>query len=111
MSIYSYIMETNMEKYKLEEDVVYTLTEFYKILADNTRIKIIYALTKKELCVNEISEIVDMSQTAVSYQLRILRGARLVKHRKDGKMVYYSIDDEHVSHIINNTIIHLEHGE
>lgn len=100
-----------MNKYILEEDLVYTLTEFYKILADNTRIKIIYALTKKELCVNEISDIVNMSQTAVSYQLRILRGARLVKYRKEGKMVFYSIDDEHVSQIINNTIIHLEHGE
>ena len=100
-----------MEKYKLEEDVVYTLTEFYKILADNTRIKIIYALTKKELCVNEISEIVDMSQTAVSYQLRILRGARLVKYRRDGKMIFYSIDDDHVSDIINTTIIHLGHEE
>ena len=100
-----------MEKYKLEEDVVYTLTEFYKILADNTRIKIIYALTKKELCVNEISEIVDMSQTAVSYQLRILRGARLVKYRREGKMIFYSIDDYHVSDIINTTIIHLGHEE
>ena len=61
-----------MNKYKLEEDLVYTLTEFYKILADNTRIKIIYALTKKDLCVNEISDIVNMSQTAVSYQLRLV---------------------------------------
>jgi DNA-binding transcriptional ArsR family regulator len=93
------------------QDLVYTLSEFYKIMADYTRMKIIYALTKKELCVGELSEIVNMSQTAVSYQLRILRGARLVKYRRDGKMIFYSIDDDHVSDIINTTIIHLGHEE
>ena len=93
------------------QDLVYTLSEFYKIMADYTRMKIIYALIEKELCVTEIAEIVNMSQTAVSYQLRILRGARVVKHRRDGKMIFYSIDDEHVSDIINTTITHLEHEE
>ena len=98
-------METN------NQDLVYTLSEFYKIMADYTRMKIIYALIEKELCVTEIAEIVNMSQTAVSYQLRILRGARVVKHRRDGKMIFYSIDDEHVSDIINTTVTHLEHEE
>ncbi|MBR6515567.1 MAG: winged helix-turn-helix transcriptional regulator [Bacilli bacterium] len=93
------------------QDLVYTLSEFYKIMADYTRMKIIYALIEKELCVTEIAEIVNMSQTAVSYQLRILRGARVVKHRRDGKMIFYSIDDEHVSDIINTTVTHLEHEE
>ncbi len=100
-----------MDKEQINNDLVYTLTEFYKIMADYTRMKIIYALTKKELCVGDIAEIVDMSQTAVSYQLRILRGARLVKYRRVGKMIFYSIDDEHVGDIINTTIMHLEHGE
>ena len=98
-------METN------NQDLVYTLSEFYKIMADYTRMKIIYALIEKELCVTEIAEIVNMSQTAVSYQLRILRGARVVKHRRDGKMIFYSIDDDHVSDIINITVTHLEHEE
>ena len=80
-------------------------------MADYTRMKIIYALIEKELCVTEIAEIVNMSQTAVSYQLRILRGARVVKHRRDGKMIFYSIDDDHVSDIINITVTHLEHEE
>ena len=93
------------------QDLVYTLSEFYKIMADYTRMKIIYALIEKELCVTEIAEIVNMSQTAVSYQLRILRGARVVKHRRDGKMIFYSIDDDHVSDIINTTVTHLEHEE
>lgn len=93
------------------QDVVYTLSEFYKIMADYTRMKIIYALIEKELCVTEIAEIVNMSQTAVSYQLRILRGARVVKYRREGKMIFYSIDDDHVSDIINITVTHLEHEE
>ena len=93
------------------QDLVYTLSEFYKIMADYTRMKIIYALIENELCVTEIAEIVNMSQTAVSYQLRILRGARVVKHRRDGKMIFYSIDDDHVSDIINITVTHLEHEE
>ena len=108
MCIYSnkgVIMQEN------SQDLIYTLTEFYKIMADYTRMKIIYALTKKELCVTEIAEIVNMSQTAVSYQLRILRGARVVKHRRDGKMIFYSIDDDHVNDIINITITHLNHEE
>lgn len=100
-----------MNNEQINNDLVYTLTEFYKIMADYTRMKIIYALTKEELCVGDIAEIVNMSQTAVSYQLRILRGARLVKHRRVGKMIFYSIDDEHVTNIINLTITHLEHEE
>lgn len=100
-----------MEKEQINNDLVYTLSEFYKIMADYTRMKIIYALMKKELCVSDISEIVEMSQTAVSYQLRILRGARLVKHRRVGKMIFYSLDDDHINDIINTTVMHLEHEE
>ncbi len=100
-----------MNELDINKDLVYTLTEFYKIMSDYTRMKIIYALTKKELNVGDICEIVDMSQTAVSYQLRILRGARLVKHRRVGKMIFYSIDDEHVSDLIKTTIAHLEHED
>lgn len=100
-----------MEKELMNNDLVYILSEFYKIVADYTRMKIIYALTKQELCVGDISEIVNMSQTAVSYQLRILRGARLVKYRREGKMIFYSIDDEHVRDIINITIEHLNHED
>lgn len=101
----------NMKEYQLNDDLIYTLSEFYKNMSDPTRMKIIYALTVGELCVQDICNVVNMSQTAVSYQLRILRGARLVKFRREGKMIYYSIDDEHVRSIINLTIEHLNHED
>ena len=94
---------------KLSEDMVYMVTEFFKTMSDPTRMKIICALIDNEICVQELSEAVGMSQTAVSYQLRILRGARLVKFRRDKKMIYYSIDDDHVKDIINISIEHLTH--
>ncbi len=100
-----------MNKYQLDDDLIYTLSEFYKNMSDPTRMKIIYALTIGELCVQDIANIVNMSQTAVSYQLRILRGARLVKFRREGKMIFYSIDDEHVSSIIKTAIEHLNHED
>lgn len=100
-----------MNEYQLDEGLIYTLSEFYKTLSDPTRMKIIHALTVGELCVQDISNVVQMSQTAVSYQLRILRGARLVKYRREGKMIYYSIDDEHVKGIIDLTIEHLNHED
>ncbi len=100
-----------MNKYQLDDDLIYTLSEFYKNMSDPTRMKIIYALTIGELCVQDIANIVNMSQTAVSYQLRILRGARLVKFRREGKMIFYSIDDDHVSYIIKTTIEHLNHED
>lgn len=95
------------EELVLKDDLDYVLSDFYKTLSDPTRLRIIYALTKKELCVQDISDVVNMSQTAVSYQLRILRGARLVKFRRLGKQIFYSIDDEHVAGIINLTLEHL----
>lgn len=95
----------------LDEGLLLNLSEFYKILSDPTRLKIVYALTKGELNVQQISKTVNMSQTAVSYQLRILRAVRLVKNRRDGKMIFYSMDDEHVEGIINLTIEHLLHED
>lgn len=100
-----------MNKYQLNDDLIFTLSEFYKNMSDPTRMKIIYALTIGELCVQDIANIVNMSQTAVSYQLRILRGARLVKFRREGKMIFYSIEDEHVSLIIKTAIEHLSHED
>ena len=101
------LYEANMNELVLEEDLAYILTDFYKTMSDPTRLKIIYALTKWELCVQDICNAVNMSQTAVSYQLRILRGARIVKFRRAGKQIFYSIDDEHVSSIISLTLEHL----
>lgn len=98
-----------MNKEVLTENDIYEVSEFYKNLADFSRVKIITSLLNEEKCVQDIAKEVEMSQTAVSYQLRILRHARLVKSRRDGKMVYYQIMDEHVAKILEVTIEHLEH--
>ena len=83
----------------LNDDLVIDLSELFKIFGDSTRIKIINALLNEELCVNDISKIINVSQSAVSHQLRILKSSKLVKYRKDGNLIYYSLDDEHVKKI------------
>ncbi|MFI5359289.1 MAG: ArsR/SmtB family transcription factor [Halanaerobiales bacterium] len=80
----------------LAEDIVYDLAELFKTMGDPTRIKILYALKDRELCVCDLSELLGMSSSAISHQLRILRNTKLVKFRRDGRSVYYSLDDEHV---------------
>ena len=80
----------------LAEDIVYNLAELFKTMGDPTRIKILYALKDRELCVCDLSELLGMSSSAISHQLRILRNTKLVKFRRDGRSVYYSLDDEHV---------------
>jgi DNA-binding transcriptional ArsR family regulator len=80
----------------LNEDTVIKLSNTFDVLSDPTRVKILHALSSSELCVCDISAILNMSISAVSHQLRILRNMRLVKFRRDGKMVYYSLDDEHI---------------
>lgn len=90
-----------------EEDVK-KLTNFFKIFADSTRIKILLALGKKELCVCDLSAILDMSQSAISHQLRTLKKERLVKNRRDGKVVYYSLDDDHITEIIQSGYNHIK---
>nr|WP_230869803.1 metalloregulator ArsR/SmtB family transcription factor [Iocasia fonsfrigidae] len=85
-----------MEDNKLKEDVVYDLAEIFKTIGDPTRIKILYALKERELCVCDLSELLEMSSSAISHQLRVLRNNKLVKFRKEGRSVYYSLDDDHV---------------
>ena len=89
-----------VKKKMLGEDTFGDLSETFKALGDSTRMKILYALSKDELCVCDISAVLDMSLSAVSHQLRVLRNMKLVKFRKDGKIVYYSLDDEHVVKLI-----------
>jgi DNA-binding transcriptional ArsR family regulator len=76
------------------------IADIFKLLGEPTRLKIILALIKNELCVCDISATIDSTVSAVSHQLRLLRNARIVKYRKDGKMVYYSIDDGHINSAI-----------
>jgi DNA-binding transcriptional ArsR family regulator len=93
----------------LPDEHVQQLAETFKLFGDFTRLKILYALSKRELCVCDIAAVVQMGQSAVSHQLRLLRGARLVKYRKEGKMVVYSLDDEHISRLLAQGIAHVEH--
>ena len=81
--------------------------DFFKILGDSTRIKILSALFQSEMCVCDIAALLGMTQSAISHQLRVLKQGRLVKHRKDGKVVYYSLDDDHIKHIIDQGLTHI----
>ena len=97
-----------IDKIKLpEEEVLYDLGDFFKILGDSTRIKILSALFQSEMCVCDIAALLGMTQSAISHQLRVLKQGRLVKHRKDGKVVYYSLDDDHIKHIIDQGLTHI----
>ena len=91
----------------LEEELLYDLAELYKIFGDSTRIRILYALFEKEMCVNDIAEELSMTMSAISHQLRILKQARLVKFRKEGKSAFYSLADDHVRTIIGQGADHL----
>ncbi len=89
------------------DEQLYDLAELYKIFGDSTRIKILYVLLQGEMCVCDISTLLGISQSAVSHQLKILRHADLVKPRREGKTVFYSLADDHVKTIINNGIEHI----
>jgi ArsR family transcriptional regulator, lead/cadmium/zinc/bismuth-responsive transcriptional repressor len=80
---------------------------FFKVLGDPTRLRILHALLAGELCVCDVGEALDMSVSAVSHQLAVLKRARLVRHRRDGKVIYYTIDDEHVGSLLASTRRHL----
>lgn len=90
-----------------EEDL-YDLAELYKVFGDSTRIKILYALFEAEMCVCDISNLLNMTVSAISHQLRVLKQSRLVKFRREGKTVFYSLADEHVRTIIGQGMEHIE---
>lgn len=91
----------------LKDEEINRLSETFGILSDSTRIKIIFALSRKELCVCDISNLLKVSISAVSHQLRTLRNARLVRYRKQGKMVFYSLDDKHITTLFNQGLKHI----
>jgi DNA-binding transcriptional ArsR family regulator len=84
------------------------LAETFKVLGDPTRVRILLALSARELCVCDLVEIFDVTQSAVSHQLRLLRTHRLVKSRRDGKLVYYSLDDDHVRSLFDEGLRHVK---
>jgi len=89
-----------------QEETLYDLAELFKVFGDTTRIRILWALDESEMCVCDIANLLGMTQSAISHQLRILKQADLVKNRRDGKVVYYSLDDEHVKQILDKGLTH-----
>ena len=90
-----------------DEEMLYDLAELYKVFGDSTRIKILYALFESELCVCDIARVLSMTQSAISHQLRVLKQAKLVKFRREGKTIFYSLSDDHVRTIIGMGMDHL----
>ncbi len=90
-----------------EEEQLYDLSEFFKVFGDSSRIKIIWALFEEEMCVCDIAYLLNMTQSAVSHQLRVLKQARLVKPRREGKNMFYSLDDEHIAAIFKEGLSHI----
>lgn len=91
-----------------EDEYLYDLAELFKVFGDSTRIKILYALFESELCVSDIAQILNLNQSAVSHQLRILKDAKLVKFKRSGKSIFYSLDDDHVRMILSMGMDHVE---
>lgn len=100
----------NVRKNMPPEESLYDLAELFKVFGDTTRIKILYALFASEMCVCDIAKLLNMTQSAISHQLRVLKQARLVKHRKEGKTVFYLLDDEHIKHIFDQGLVHINEG-
>ena len=105
-AIHSHTIETVSEAMP-QEEILYDLAELFKVFGDTTRIKIMCALFESEMCVCDIAALLGMNQSAISHQLRVLKSARLVKNRKEGKVVYYSLDDDHVKHIFDQGLSHV----
>lgn len=95
------------EKMPMESEL-YELADLFKVFGDSTRIKILYVLYENEMCVYDIANLLNMTQSAISHQLRVLKQNRLVKYRKDGKTVLYTLADEHVFTILSQGIEHVE---
>lgn len=99
----------NKQKIKMPSDeIIFDVAELFKVFGDTTRMRIICALKENELCVGDIAEITNITISAISHQLRILKQAKLVKYRKEGKTVYYSLDDDHVLQIFEKGREHVE---
>ena len=90
-----------------QEEILYDLAELFKVFGDSTRIKIICSLFESEMCVCDLSALLNISQSAISHQLRVLKSARLVKFRRAGMVIYYSLDDEHIKQIFDAGLHHI----
>ena len=90
------------------DEYLYDLAELFKVFGDSTRIRILYALFESELCVNDIAQLLNLGQSAVSHQLKILKDAKLVRFRREGKIIFYALDDDHVRNMLSMGMEHVE---
>ena len=104
--IHEEIVDTVQSKLPNDE-ILYDVAELFKVFGDSTRVRIICALFENELCVCDIAAILNMTQSAISHQLRVLKQARLVKYRREGKTVFYSLSDAHIKNIFNQAFEHI----
>ena len=93
----------------LTEEYFYKLAELFKIMGDSTRMKLLFAIDKSDMCVNDIANLLNMSKSSISHQLAVLRNVGIVKYRREGKEVIYSLDDEHIKELFEVSIEHVEH--
>jgi len=100
----------SVKKTLKSEDTIKRLSETFKALSDPTRAKIIDALLNAELCVCDLAHLIGLTTSAISHQLRLLRNLRIVKYRKNGKIVYYSLADKHIEHLFDQGLEHVEEG-
>ena len=91
-----------------EDELLFDIAENFKVFGDSTRIRILHALLETELCVGDMAQILNLSQSAVSHQLKILKDAKLVRFRREGKIIFYALDDEHVRNILSMGVEHVE---
>lgn len=106
------IHEETVEKVRIsmpESEMLERSADFFKVIGDRTRIRILHALYESEMCVCDIAVLLTMNQSAISHQLRVLKQAGLVKYRKEGKVVFYSLDDEHVKNVLDQGLVHVSH--
>lgn len=98
---------SSVAKKFLDDASLDELADFYKVFGDNTRVRILWALSQNEMCVCDIAALLNMSQSSISHQLRVLKQNKFVKNRRDGKVVYYSLIDEHISYILKQGLVHI----
>ncbi len=96
-----------MSQRLIDERSLMNLADFYKLFADESRLKILYLLTMNEMCVSDIAATLNMNQSTVSHQLKTLRNSRIVKYRRNAKIVYYSLDDDHIGQILLQGMLHV----
>lgn len=104
--IHEHVVE-QVKKAMPKDEILSDVADLFKVFGDSTRIRILCALMQHELCVGDLTVLLGMTQSAVSHQLKALRQARLVKSRRDGKVMYYSLDDEHIEHIFKAGYDHI----